>query len=97
MLLKNYQKAKKDQEKLQVEIEVTQKRALIEAKAKVKIAEQNFKQKEIEAKANEVESKSLSDIIIKKRFLEKWNGELPKAMGAGTNLYMPIENPNSKQ
>lgn len=46
-------------------------REKIEAEKKIVIAE-------AEKKANELKQKSLTDNVIKEKFIEKWNGELPK-------------------
>ena len=51
----------------------------IEAEKKIVIAE-------AEKKANELKEKSLTDKIIKEKFIEKWNGELPKVTGGSTIL-----------
>ena len=45
----------------------------IEAEKKIVIAE-------AEKKANELKQKSLTDNVIKEKFIEKWNGELPKVI-----------------
>lgn len=82
----NVAKVKKEQEAEQAKMEAEQKRLLTEAEGKVKIAEQNLRQKELEAKANEAESKSLTPQILKKKFLEKWNGILPKVSGATNSI-----------
>ena len=47
-------------------------------KAKVD-AEKKIVQAEAEKQANELKQISLTDNIIKEKFIEKWNGELPKA------------------
>lgn len=54
-------------------------------KAKVE-AEKKIVQAEAEKKANELKQVSLTDNIIKEKFIEKWNGELPKASG-GTSIF----------
>lgn len=41
-------------------------------------AEKKIVAAEAEKKANELKEKSLTDNIIKEKFIEKWNGELPK-------------------
>ena len=41
---------------------------------------------EAEKKANELKEKSLTDNIIKEKFIEKWNGELPKVVGSDNML-----------
>ncbi len=51
----------------------------IEAEKRIVIAES-------EKKANEMKQQSLTDNVIKEKFIEKWNGELPKVMGEG-NLF----------
>ena len=49
----------------------------IEAEKKVVAAE-------AERRANEMKSNSLTDNIIKEKFIEKWNGELPKVTGSNS-------------
>lgn len=34
-----------------------------------------------EKQANELKEKTLTDNVIKEKFIEKWNGELPKVTG----------------
>ena len=46
----------------------------IEAEKKIVVAE-------AEKKANELKQKTLTDNIIKEKFIDKWNGELPKVIG----------------
>lgn len=59
------------------------------------VAEQNLEKAKLEAEkklveaeatktANELLQESLSDNLIKKQFIEKWNGELPKATGSNS-------------
>ena len=69
------QKAKSEQEKLS-----------IIAENKVKLAEYALKEKELQAKANAIESNSLTPQLLKKMMIEKWNGELPKVQGNSSNL-----------
>lgn len=47
-------------------------------------AEKKIVTAEAEKKANELKQQSLTDNIIKEKFIEKWNGELPKASGSGS-------------
>ncbi len=54
-------------------------------KAKVD-AEKKIVQAEAEKQANDLKQLSLTDNIIKEKFIEKWNGELPKASG-GTSIF----------
>ena len=59
------------------------------------VAEQNLEKSKLEAekkiveaeatkKANELLQESLTDELIMKQFIEKWNGELPKASGGNS-------------
>lgn len=52
-------------------------------KAKVD-AEKKIVQAEAEKRANDLKQVSLTDNIIKEKFIEKWNGELPKATGGNS-------------
>ena len=54
-------------------------RERIEAEKKVVAAE-------AEKKANELKEKTLTEKIIKEKFIEKWNGELPKVVGSDNML-----------
>lgn len=49
-------------------------------------AEKKIVKAEAEKKANELKEKSLTDNIIKEKFIEKWNGELPKVT-SDSNLF----------
>ena len=46
-------------------------------------AEKKVVKAEAEKRANELKSGSLSDNIIREKFIEKWNGEMPKVTGSG--------------
>lgn len=48
-------------------------------------AEKKIVKAEAEKKANELKEASLTDNIIKEKFIEKWNGELPK-VSSGNNI-----------
>lgn len=63
-----------------------QQKILVEFENKVKIAELELKEKEIKAKANRIESESLTPQLLKKQMVEKWNGQLPKVIGANSTL-----------
>ena len=52
-----------------------------EAKAQTKIIEA-----ESEAKANQLLEKSLSTKVLQQRFIDKWNGELPKVSGGDSTI-----------
>ena len=47
-------------------------------------AEKKIVKAEAEKRANELKQQTLTDNIIKEKFIEKWNGELPKVNGSGS-------------
>ena len=47
-------------------------------------AEKKIVAAEAEKKANELKQKTLTDNIIKEKFIEKWDGKLPSVTGSGT-------------
>jgi regulator of protease activity HflC (stomatin/prohibitin superfamily) len=47
-------------------------------------AEKKVVKAEAEKKANELKQQTLTDNIIKEKFIEKWNGELPKVSGSNS-------------
>lgn len=71
----NVEKAKAEQQKI-----------LVEQENRVKVAELKIKEREAIAKANAIESNSLSPQLLKKMYIEKWNGQLPKIQGNTTPL-----------
>mgnify|MGYP000538054109 CR=1 FL=1 len=54
------------------------------------IRPQQKKQKELQAKANLVESNSLTPQLLKKMAIEKWNGELPRVQGQAQSLISDV-------
>ena len=61
-------------------------KAQVEAENRVKLAEYALREKELQAKANEIESNSLTPQLLRKMTVEKWNGQLPKVQGSSNNL-----------
>lgn len=59
----------------------------VENNQKIKTAEANLKVKELEAKANSILTESLSDKLLRKQAIEKWNGELPRVSGNDKLLF----------
>ena len=49
-------------------------------------AEKKIVKAEAEKRANDLKSNSLTDNIIREKFIEKWNGELPKVNGGNSIL-----------
>lgn len=65
-----------------------QTKLLVEQENKVKVAEFTLKEKELQAKANEVESNSLSPALLQKLAIEKWDGKLPMVQGEAGNTFI---------
>lgn len=75
------------QQLLKAETEKQTKITNAQAAAEVKITEA-----EAEAKANQLLNQELTDKIIKKQFIEKWDGKLPAVQGgSGTIMNIPEE------
>ena len=51
-------------------------------------AEKKIVAAEAEKKANELKQRTLTENIIKEKFIEKWDGQLPKVTGSGTIIDM---------
>lgn len=47
-------------------------------------AERKIVEAEANRKANELQGQTLNEALIKKQFIEKWNGELPKVLGGNS-------------
>ena len=58
----------------------------IENRQRIKNAETNLKVKELEAKANSILTETLTDKVLKKQMIDKWNGEMPKVVGKDNTL-----------
>ena len=74
------EKAKAEQEKLKVE-----------AENKVRLAEYALQEKELQAKANAVESNSLTPQLLRKMAIEKWDGKLPQVQGNNASTLINLE------
>lgn len=67
-----------------------QQKILLEAENKVKLAEYLLREKELQAQANAVESKSLSFELLFKMAIERWNGVLPSVLGSDASTLLGI-------
>ena len=61
-------------------------KAQVEAENRVKLAEYALQEKELVAKANAIESNSLTPQLLKKMAIEKWDGKLPKVQSSANSL-----------
>lgn len=67
-----------------------QEKVLLEYKNKVEIAKLELQEREIKAKANAIESQTLTPQLLKKMTIEKWDGHLPKVQGE-TSTFVGID------
>ncbi|MBQ7725764.1 MAG: prohibitin family protein, partial [Clostridia bacterium] len=74
------------QQLLKAETEKQTKITNAQAEAEVKVT-----QAEAEAKANRLLNQELTEKIIQKQFIEKWDGKLPVVSGEGSILNIPEE------
>lgn len=79
-----------EQKQLKAEYENKTKIAQAEADAKAKVLSA-----EAEAKANELLEKSLTDMILREMYIEKWDGKLPSVV-AGDEAAIMIPSSNEK-
>lgn len=85
----SYEQAVDAKKVAEQEVEVEKRRqekAIVEAESRVKLAELEIRRKEAEAKANKIETESLSDLLLKKQMIEKWDGKLPQVLGGDKPL-----------
>ena len=69
----NLERAKTEQEKLNLEVEQEAKRKITEAEGT--------------AKANAIITESISDNILQKNMIDKWNGQLPNVVGDSDTIF----------
>lgn len=80
--------AQKQQSQMSYETQAIENKKNIEkAEADAKVKQTNA---EAEAKANETLEKSLSKQVLLSKMLDKWNGELPKAMGGDGGMIFDV-------
>ena len=60
-------------------------------KQRILQAESNLKVKQLEAQANNTLTQSLTPSVLKKMYLDKWNGQLPKVQGSNSLVNIPID------
>ncbi|EFE86111.1 prohibitin family protein [Fusobacterium periodonticum] len=68
-----------------------QAKLLVEQENKVKLAEYELKQKELQAKANSIESNSLTPQLLRKMAIEKWDGKLPQVQGNNGSTLIKLD------
>lgn len=81
--------AKKVAEQAVEKAKAEQAKIAIEAENKVRLAEYELQEKELRAKANQIESQTLTRELLQKAMIEKWNGVLPTVNGEGQYLLSP--------
>jgi regulator of protease activity HflC (stomatin/prohibitin superfamily) len=89
-----YKKAVEDKkvaEQIRAKTEVEKQTAIIRA-------EQELEVKKLEAEANRVVTESLTEQILQKMYLDKWDGKLPMYLGGngdGIGLMLPMSQPEA--
>ena len=68
-----------------------QEKKLVEAESAVRLAELEIEKKRLQAQANKIETESLSEQIITKYWIEKWDGQLPKVTTSDTGIMITPE------
>ena len=90
----DYERAIEKKKVAEQEVETAkahQQKLLVEQENKVKLAEYELKEKELKAKANAIESNSLSPQLLRKMAIEKWDGKLPKVQGNNANTLIQLD------
>ncbi len=60
-------------------------------KQRILQAESNLKVKQLEAQANNTLTQSLTPSVLKKMYIDKWDGKLPKVQGSNSIVNMPMD------
>ncbi|AHZ15756.1 prohibitin family protein [Bacillus sp. NEAU-CP5] len=83
-----------------IDARVKSSQELERTQTEIKIAEAEAKKKKIEAEGiadyNQIIKKSMSDEMIKYKWIEKWDGKTPKATGTDSLLQLPLDDQKQK-
>ena len=85
---------KKTAEQIKLRTEIEKETAIIKASQELEIARLEAEAKKLEASVNETVSQTLTDEILRKMYLDKWDGKLPVYMSgdsAGINMLLPAD------
>ena len=63
----------------------------IENQQRIKTAETNLKLKDLEAQANQKLTESLTPSVLRKMYIDKWDGKLPKVQGSNSIVNIPMD------
>lgn len=66
-----------------------QKQKVVEQEARVNLAKLKLEERRLEAEANKVETSSITDELLQKWWIEKWDGKMPKVTGEKQSLMLP--------
>lgn len=83
----NLLKTKTEQEQAIVIAEAEAKKKVIAAEAE---ADATLKKAQAQADANDLLNKSLTDLVLQNKMLEKWDGAVPKVSGSDSSLLLDI-------
>lgn len=92
----SYNKAIADKQKAQLaaeQQEIENNRAIAKAEADAEVA---VKEAQGKADANDILKKSLSDEVLKNKYIEKWNGQMPNVVSDDSNVLYGIDSKSSE-
>ena len=85
---------KKTAEQIKLRTEIEKETAIIKANQELEIRRLEAEAKKLEADVNETISQTLTDEVLRKMYLDKWDGKLPVYMSGdsgGINMLLPME------
>jgi regulator of protease activity HflC (stomatin/prohibitin superfamily) len=92
----SYNKAIADKQKAQLaaeQQEIENNKAIAKAKADAEVA---VKEAQGKADANDILKKSLSDEVLKNKYIDKWNGQMPNVVSDDSNVLYGIDSKSSE-
>lgn len=66
-----------------------QQKKVVEQETRIKLAELKVQERELEAKANKIETESITPELLSKWWLEKWDGKMPAVVGENQGIMLP--------
>jgi regulator of protease activity HflC (stomatin/prohibitin superfamily) len=85
---------KKTAEQIKLRTEIEKETAIIKADQELEISRLEAEAAKLQADINDTVAQTLTDEILRKMYIEKWDGKLPVYMsgdGAGLNMLLPAE------
>lgn len=86
-----YEKAVEDKKVAEQSVETEkalQQKKVVEQESRVKLAKLKLEERKLEAEANKVETSSITEPLLKKWWIEKWDGKMPKVSGSSQGIIL---------